>query len=420
MTITPSTREKNGAGLRLELFPCSGGVAEGFRRAGVTFDYSFDVDPDACDSYEQNHGHRPIQMDVQDLLRMLQGGAWVAGRPVDLLVADPPCTPWSRSGKRKGLEDERDMLLETAAIIELLAPRAWLIGNVPGLDDADHWKSVVQPVLGGLARRTGFCVDYASLDAADYGVPQHRVRPFWFGHPSGTPCLRWPDPTHGDWTTARLDGRAPWKTCKDALQHLSAEDLGRPVRLRWKDGVNGPNHRPSRANEPAATLTKNTHSDGTILIASKEDVRERHLPNKPDAPSGVVRVNGGLSSGGASTLEWPWDRPSTTVNAEDRIMPPGHHDGSNLSQPNAVILSEKAAAILQGFPESWVFSGATKKARWSQIGQAMPPGLMEPVARQIARWFDGARSWPCPVAGCTERAPFGQCCTKHQEPRHAA
>lgn len=384
--------------LTVELFPCSGGVAEGFRRAGVTFDYSFDVDPDACDSYERNHGHRPIQMDVADLLRMLQGGAWRAGGPVGLLVADPPCTPWSRAGKRKGLEDERDMLRETVAIIEVLAPRAWLIANVPGLDEADHWKNVVQPVLGGFARRAGYCVDYASLDAADYGVPQHRVRPFWFGHPVGTECLRWPDPTHGDWSTARLDGRAPWRTCKDALQHLSAEDLGRPVRLRWKDGVDGPNHRPGRADQPAATLTKNTHSDGTILIASKEDVRDRHPANRPDEPSNVVRVNGGRISGGASVLAWPWDRPATTVFADDCLNAPGHHSGSNRSAPNAVVLSEKAAGILQGFPESWVFSGATKKARWSQIGQAMPPGLMEPVARQIAQWFERRTSEESRVA----------------------
>ncbi len=51
--------------------------------------------------------------------------------------------------------------------------------------------------------------------------------------------------------------------------------------------------------------------------------------------------------------------------------------------PDAVLLSERAAAILQGFPHGWVFAGETKKARWSQIGQAMPPALAEAVARAI-------------------------------------
>lgn len=29
----------------VELFPCSGGMAEGFRRAGITFDFAFDYSP---------------------------------------------------------------------------------------------------------------------------------------------------------------------------------------------------------------------------------------------------------------------------------------------------------------------------------------------------------------------------------------
>jgi len=45
------------------------------------------------------------------------------------------------------------------------------------------------------------------------------------------------------------------------------------------------------------------------------------------------------------------------------------------------------AAILQGFPEGWHFAGETKRARWSQIGQAMPPPLAHAVASSIARWF---------------------------------
>jgi site-specific DNA-cytosine methylase len=75
----------------IELFGCAGGMAEGFRRAGVTFDMVFDKDPDACASYEANHGHRP---NVRDLLRMVAAG-WRPTKSLDLLVADPPCTPWA-------------------------------------------------------------------------------------------------------------------------------------------------------------------------------------------------------------------------------------------------------------------------------------------------------------------------------------
>jgi site-specific DNA-cytosine methylase len=733
--------------VNLELFPCSGGMAEGFRRAGITFDLSIDYSSDACDSYERNLGHRPLHMDVNDFARMLRAGwrppapdnpwyrvskedarcraladkhysrqtighpmwtrpgynfvlraeveggeavfcwwrpKWEAGierkdkmralectifrnesrrlsselirravdalwtpaarddlsldRPgdlllitgvdadatadrrssrsspgecflragwtpiekttkradtwlgvnarhpssVDLFVADPPCTPWSRAGDRKGLEDERDCLRVTAEIIAMLRPRAYLIGNVPGLQDATQWK-IVQTVIGGLSKQ-GYCVrDYASLDAADYGVPQNRVRPFWFGHLDG-PCVRWPERTHASAVraaTMAIPGTRQllsWVTCRQALSHLSLEELGRPVRMRLRkkgeagnrsggddvrcskpdepantvvarqhrkggqilipgvgpsekraryipnggdesvcsspdaparvvvahEGVKGggillanENHAPSEMDSPAKTVTGGRanrgvqggralridggahpparpdepaktirsggdgHSAPQVVLAIDEVVEHpRHPVSRVDEPAFVVKTNGGRASGAGSILkvgdlerdpsrgahctspdepaktitrnthsegatlvfderalgegqgsrvgsadepsstvdaagrgqhgllEWPWDRPATTVTSRDSLGAPGHHDPairgySGQYGPNAVVLSEKAAAILQGFPDGWLFSGDTKAARWAQIGMAMPPGLAAPVAGAI-------------------------------------
>jgi site-specific DNA-cytosine methylase len=409
-------------GVDIECFSCSGGMAEGFRRAGVTFDFVFDKDPNAVASYTKNLGHAPIQMDVRDLMRMVRGG-WSPG-PVRLFVADPPCTPWSRAGKRKGLADERDMLRETADLIIALRPQFYVIGNVPGLQDSTSW-GVVQDVIGGLAAH-GYCVaDYVSLDAADYGVPQHRVRPFWFGHLGGD-CIRWPAPTHGAPAAhPSLPGLAPlepWVTCRQALQHLPLEALGRPVRMKvrppkGKDG--GDAARCSRPDDTARTVVASDNRKGGQILLGPSDGRGteiRHPASDVDAPSHSIKTNtyrigsgGAVVAGrhrsnrpdepsqtqvakvcqiGAQILEWPWDRPSTVVYADDRITPPGHHDGSMLTGPNAIVLSEKAASILQGFPEGWLFAGETKKARWSQLGQAMPPPLAHAVALAVVDAMD--------------------------------
>ena len=144
----------------LELFPCSGGMAEGLRRAGLTPTVAFDYDEDACASYTRNLGHAPVRIDVRDLLGMARDG-WTPGRPIDLLVADPPCTPWSRAGKRLGVEDDLDMVEDTVELVRLLRPRAYLIANVPGLDDGPNWH-VVQRTIGGLARE-GYCVKAAAI-----------------------------------------------------------------------------------------------------------------------------------------------------------------------------------------------------------------------------------------------------------------
>ena len=450
--------------MNIELFSASGGMAEGFRRAGIHFDHVFDYAEEAVASYEYNLGHKPIRMDVRDLLRLAEGG-WRPGPQrmtnaetgeyvelddgtIDFFCADPPCTPYSRAGKRLGPADERDMLEATCRLIALLKPRAALIGNVPGLQDATSWP-VVQRYIGGLVRH-GYCVaDYAQLDAACWGVPQHRIRPFWFLHLDG-PCVTWPLPTHGDVDPRQVQMPGtellPYVTCRDALQHLALAELGRPVRVRTaknRGGGGWDDHPTSKPNRPAQTQTANGGRAGkraSVLLAndrhpaaaadapaptvgakdrgqstvlrvtsdkhpSVDDAApsttirgggdghsapEERAPNPnqppadPDAPHRTVTAAG---RGEQALLEWPWNRPATTVFADPRVAPPGHHpiEGSFLSGPNAVVLSERAAGILQNFPDGceheyayWadrsVDAWEAKRQRW-----LASPASQEPV-----------------------------------------
>jgi DNA (cytosine-5)-methyltransferase 1 len=329
-------------GLTLELFSCSGGLAEGLRRAGIIIDMAFDFDIDACDSYERNLGHRPVRMDVRDLLRMVRGG-WSPGE-IGLAVFDPPCTPWSRAGKRQGQADKRDMLDVTVELIDLLRPRSWIIANVPGLDDSANWEAVVKPIIGGMASRCGYCVDYAKLNCADYSVPQKRIRPWWFGHPTGTPCIEWPHPTHCKPPVLPGCGLKSWVTCRDALAHLPIEELGRPINIRKRGTLAtrraGKKPRASNLDSPAGVVTCSPHQgDGTVLL---------------------------ITSPGRD----------------------GRNGESQRGNANAIVLSERAAAILQGFPESWQFCGRTKRTRWSQIGQGMCPPMAHAVGNSIKKWMD--------------------------------
>jgi DNA (cytosine-5)-methyltransferase 1 len=219
--------------IAIEVFCCSGGMAEGFRLAGIDFALAFDKDKDACESYACNLGHHPVMIDVHDLVHLAEHG-W---RPdVWLLVADPPCTPWSSGGDRKGLADPRDCLRPTVELIKLLQPQAYLIGNVPGLEFETN-AGALEQTIGSLSRH-GYCTaDFVVLDAADFGVPQHRVRPFWFGHRRGTPCITWPARTHGQPTAkGQLPGLelAPRVTAGEALADLPEAALAKGD-VAWLD-----------------------------------------------------------------------------------------------------------------------------------------------------------------------------------------
>lgn len=305
--------------INVEIFSCAGGMAEGFRRAGVTFDIAVDLAEDHCSSYERNIGHRPYRIDARDLLRMVQRGLFRA--ELDLLVADPPCTPWSRAGKRLGTSDERDMLGVTCDLITLLRPRRYLIGNVPGLDDLVNLH-VVHATIGALSAH-GYCVaDFARLDAANYGVPQHRIRPFWFGHREG-PCIRWPAPTHGDpleaTVHAPLPGLAlrPWVTCRDALGHLSPADLGRAVKMRRREQHSAQHG--SVLERPARVVGTSNLSDGNVLTYDAH-----HPPSFADAPAMTVRATNGGGQRGVSSCRRDTRRRCTRARPtrrRDRLRP---------------------------------------------------------------------------------------------------
>ncbi len=358
-TISTTLGTEDGKIAAIELFSCAGGMAEGFRRAGIDVAMAIDKDGDACDSYEANMGHRPLQLDVRELWPLSPNGVRLPEH--DLLIADPPCSPWSLAGNRKGLDDERDCMLPTVELIHALRPRAFLIGNVPGLE-AECNLAMRQRIFGPL-HAAGYCIDYRLLNAANFGVPQKRKRPFWFGHLGG-PCLKWPRPTHADprkLATPLLlaSERLPaWVTVRQAfkLEGLPRELWGRRVSVNraLRTGGNG-SHRVPTIDEPARTVTTG----------------KTHYGNH---------------------YQWPWDRPCTTITTDPRLIAPGHHGSSGkgyskMFGPDALELTEEARRLLQGFPPGWRFCGKSRASRNRQIGMAMPPPLAEAVARSIAAWF---------------------------------
>ncbi len=395
----------------IEICCCAGGMALGFRRAGIEFKLAVDKNADACASYEHNLGHRPLQLDVHDLLRMVKAG-WRPSGVLDLVVADPPCQPWSRAGRKEGLADKRDCLRPIIELVKILRPRVLLLSNVPGLG-YENAAAALRDTVGSLSF-DGYCVDEIVTDAANYGVPQRRIRPFWFIH-AGGPCIAWPSPTHGPPKKQLEIGGAeliPWVTCRDALADLPIGEIGRVHKRKphVKTSEGGYGDPWSETDQPAYTITA-LHGGG---------------------PSGGVIMK---VPRGAKVLEWPWDRPSTTVTQEERIAAPGHKSTTRRTFDECVVLSERARARLQSFPDRlcgcnggfplaelqrlrdlvesvepiesggvlyraeqlceecwlphrpWRFVGKTKGSRNSQLGMAMPPVLAEAIGRSIVQWF---------------------------------
>ena len=159
-------RRKTTLGLSvLDLFCGAGGLSLGFWACG--FDVAgMDRCVDAVTTYAKNLGKVDC-VDVNDTSRFPNA---------DVIVAGPPCQPWSRAGKRLGERDERDGLATTIRAVEAVLPTAVVIENVPDLGRPGRRQHLDD--LKTKLTTLDYAVAEHLLNAADYGVPQNRWRVF--------------------------------------------------------------------------------------------------------------------------------------------------------------------------------------------------------------------------------------------------
>jgi DNA (cytosine-5)-methyltransferase 1 len=135
--------------------------------------FSSDIDKSCQDSYEANFGHRPsgdiTKIDENDI------------PDHDILFAGFPCQPFSIIGQMQGFSDIRGTLFfDIARIIDHKKPKAFILENVKQLVGHDHGKTL--KVILQTLRDLGYYVQYAVLNALDYGLPQKRERVIIVGH----------------------------------------------------------------------------------------------------------------------------------------------------------------------------------------------------------------------------------------------
>lgn len=184
----------------LDLFAGAGGMALGFRAAGArcvgavewnqlasqTFAATFrDEDPRVFGGPEQGDVNN---LAVDDLLGALPATP-------DIVVGGPPCQGFSRIGRAKqasllGAEERlltggvtdpgRNQLYQYfLAVVRKAKPKAFVMENVPGM--REHLGTDFAKRISREASYAGYHVRYFLLNAANYGVPQHRWRLFFVG-----------------------------------------------------------------------------------------------------------------------------------------------------------------------------------------------------------------------------------------------
>jgi DNA (cytosine-5)-methyltransferase 1 len=331
--------EPDGDGPRvIELFAGCGGMALGFKRAGFRTVLANEWDRDACDSLRANITDRALNCAIQEVERFPEA---------DVIAGGPPCQGFSNLGERVPNDPRNQLWRHYLRCVEQVRPKIFVLENVPPL-----LKSAEYEELAKIAQQLGYKIAGRILNAADYGVPQTRKRAIVIGSRIGEPPF--PRQTHVDPFKRNLitHNLPNWRTVRDAIGHVPLTPTG----INWHIGRN-----------PMPMSLKRYR-------CVREGGNRWQLPTELMPDCWKRKTKGGTDLFGRL---W-WDRPSVTIRTEFYKPEKGRYLHPVAHRP----ITHHEAALLQGFPEDFVFCG-TKIKVGIQIGNAVPPPLAQAIAAAV-------------------------------------
>lgn len=341
----------------VDLFAGSGAVTEGLRRSGFRVVAAVDNDPLAGRTFRANHPTvRLYRNDIRKIDPTRIRNRDLNGRDVDVLTVCAPCQPFSSQNRHKEGDPRASLILQSIRFAKALKPKVIFFENVPGLAHPSN-RSLIQRLKQGLARLGYFLGAPAKVDAADYGVPQRRVRCILLAVRGSAPPSALPRP-------ASPAGQR--RTVRDAIGHLRSLAPG-------EADPNDPLHQARRHLPIAVERLQHIPKDG----GSRSALPERLVLDCHKNHRGHPDVYGRMA--------WSDVAPTLTTGCTDLTRGRFAHPQDD----RAITLRE--AAYLQTFPANYVFRGNGSQVA-TQIGNAVPVRLIKtlgPLLRRCLRTHDG-------------------------------
>lgn len=428
----------------IDLFSGPGGLATGFRWAGIKPLIAVEWSYWTTQTYSQSHG-----ADILDLEKYLADSSELdrfllpSNRPVliygdinkvtseliltilrnrfdtntvDIVTGGAPCESFSMAGDRKEQDDRNQLYQNVLRIARAVDSKMFMFENVKGLfskkrdgkvgamyeaicDEFESEGHKGEPTFRLAARAK----DTVLLKAVDYGVPQARERLFLVGLNNKYPDLRfdYPRKTNGP-------GRDfPYVTVGDALSDLPSiasgcESSTYKFDLELVDSGSAREMFLRRMRGDLSMPPEHLKFDETMLTGHKGPghtkrmlERMRLIRQGENMKTATMR----LHAEGKDELVSEYF-PKKIYAARNRRLKPSEpsftvtsHCLDEMIHPTANRgLSPREAARLQSFPDWYLFQGPYVKFhsdpeqdQYEQIGDAIPPLLAYALAREVIR-----------------------------------
>jgi DNA (cytosine-5)-methyltransferase 1 len=383
---------RNGAQKSVvSLFSGAMGLDIGLEQAGIATSVCVEILPKCCATIRLNRPEITVfEDDIRDLstAEILAGGKEEAGK-LFAVVGGPPCQSFSTGGKRGSIADPRgELFMEFIRVVREAKPKFFVFENVAQLMTAavkhrpiadrpgKNWnlaayskpknetpslfREEADPMeddeLSGSAfgvilaefEKLPYELTFGVLNAADYGVPQRRMRLVVVG--SSVPGVyRLPEPTHA--REPNGDGRVQWNGLREALTGLSED---KPLHSNYSEEF----QRFFRMVPPGGNW------------------RDMPLDEQRKA------LGNAFESGGGKTgffRRLSWDEATPTI-----VAKPNRKSCAICHPDHLRPLTVRESARLQGFPDDWTFTGSMHD-QYLQIGNAVPVGLGKVIGESLLK-----------------------------------
>ena len=394
----------------VSLFAGAGGMDLGFKQAGFDIVWANDFDKDCVITYRKNLGNHIVLGDIKDVK-----SEDIPNNP-DVVIGGFPCQGFSINNKKRSMEDERNHLYkEMLRIIKDKQPKYFVAENVKGILSLEKGK-VIELIVNDF-KKIGYDVDYQLLTASDYGVPQNRQRVFIIGNRIGKENP-YPEITHynpnlkkNQQMTLDNPNLKPYVTAKEVLSHLANRRISYDPQKNGKGYIYNHIARTNVADTFWGRKYKVNQHDICDYLKEARNKSEwstqkideyfgyRHTAGhwfRKDNNSGSIpnpedwwelkkllkfddKYDKAVTTLEEKTITFEqslrianWDTPSDTITAT----------GTEIHPNKKRRISVREAAILQTFPDNFIFEGALG-SMYKQIGNAVPVDLAKLVAKKI-------------------------------------
>lgn len=369
----------------VDLFSGAGGLTFGFyynkenntfvRNKNCNIIFANEYDRAAAESFRINF--QDINMINQDIKELTeeQVKALIGEEEVDLIIGGPPCQSYSTIGRRV-YDDKAKLYNEYYRMLSIIRPRMFLFENVKGMLSMKDEKGNlvidnIKNMFENINEELGYNIVYNTIDAVNYGVPQHRERVFIIGIRNDLDI---------EWDFNQLEVEPEQLTLEEAISDLPHIASGEDIHEYGEEQPENDYQRLMRGTNTelsAHFLAVYGDKIQTIMNNVIQGEGKDYINSLVD--QGILEERYRLTSGYKNTYGRLYaNQPCTTIT--NNMSTPSGLRCIHYEQNRA--LTPREGARIQSFPDWFQFIGNKREIK-TQIGNAVPPLLAMKFAEQL-------------------------------------